>query len=120
MMEETLQFLVMVEGPSERSSIVDALLRDFPDAIRLKENSCDLRGNWIEVWHNEDFFPSPGRDGRDGYLYFRYQLESTPLDRSISEADQIELAKDILAALRGSGWKAVLCANFEDACEADN
>jgi hypothetical protein len=114
-MEETLQFLVMVEGPSERSSIVDALLREFPDAIRRKENSCDLRGNWIEVWQNSDFSPPRARDEHDEYLYFRYRVESTPLGKSISEADQIDLATGILAALRGSGWKAVLCANFEDA-----
>jgi hypothetical protein len=56
------------------------------------------------------------RDELDEYLYFQYRVESTPLDQGIHEADQIELAKNILAALRERKWKAVLCANFEQQC----
>ena len=113
-MNETLQFLVMVDGECSREEITDRLVEEFPEAIRLKENSCDLRENWIEVWYNEDYDRISAQDDEDGYLYFRYRVEVTPLGERVKEVDQIDLAKAIVAAIRKKGLTAVICANFEN------
>ncbi len=112
-MEEGLLFLIMVDADRDRQAVLKLILDQFPDAIRRKANSCDLRGNWIEVWENE------GADanlavGEKGYLYFKWRVEVTPLNKSITEIEQVELARALLSCFQSAGCKAVVCADFED------
>lgn len=113
----TLQFLVMVTPMTSDVSIVDELCRVFPAARRLKPHSFNLEGNWFELWPNHDADEEKARDPDEGYLYFDGRLEATPMGSSPKEADQIDLARRVLGAVRELGMRAVLCAAFEDRVE---
>ncbi|MEV6304806.1 hypothetical protein AB0M02_35715 [Actinoplanes sp. NPDC051861] len=108
------QFLVMVDRHVERARLVDSLHSVFPDAQRRKDNSLHLRGNWLEVWPNDDADENLAADPTTGYLHFRWRVEVTPLDASVTEDDQVQLARDLLTHLRSDGAAAEVCANFED------
>ncbi len=112
-MEETQQFLIMIDAPNKREAIIDFLVEYFNDAVRLKSNSCDLKGNWIEVWRNENADPESTQDEQTGYLHYRFRLEATPVNKEVAETDQVELAKEITACLEKHGCRCVICANFE-------
>ncbi len=108
----TLQFLVMVDGPANPQELIKCLENAFFDARPLKVNSCNLRDNWIEVWKNKDADNAKINDP-NGYMFYRFEVQATPL-ADVQEQHQIVLARDVLAALQSRGWKAVVCANFED------
>ena len=108
-MDETLEFLVMVD---DADGLPEAILRHFPEAVRRKENSCDLRGNWIEVWPNDD----ADRDlvgGDEGYLYYAWEVQATPVV-DVDEDHQVRLARELVSCFRALGGTAVVAANFED------
>ncbi len=109
---ETLEFLVMVDGDVERSELVAAIRDRFPDALPRKENSVDLRDNWLEVWENESA-DADLTSGSDGYLYYPWRVEVTPTG-TVNEERQIQLARELVAAFAALGTKPVVCANFED------
>ena len=112
-MDGTLQFLVMVDADLDRPGMVQAVLDRFPEATPLKENSCDLRGNWLEVWDNEDADREQAADPDDGYLHFRWRVEVTPLDDTLDEDHQVRLARDLRDCFAAVGRDAVVAANFE-------
>jgi hypothetical protein len=68
----------------------------------------------IEVWENENFDPSLVKDEGEGFLYYRWRVEATPMKADIGEAEQIQLARDLQSCFVAAGGKAVVCANFED------
>ena len=113
-MEETLQFVIMVQSEEGRESLLTVLLSSFGEATRRKANSCDLRENWIEIWENDDADAVLANQPDTGYLHFRWRLESTPMKQEVTESAQIQLAKDIVSCLEAHGCRCVVCANFED------
>jgi hypothetical protein len=102
----------MIAGPSSVLEVVGWLKGAFPDAKGVKVNSCDLRNNWIEVLANRDADPQK-TDDDDGYMFYGYELQATPMV-SVNEDHQVQLARDVVVALRRRDWKVVVCANFED------
>jgi hypothetical protein len=107
------QFIVMVDhGGGDRSRLVDGLVAAFPGAVRRKENSADLRGNWVQVWANDDADEKLAADPDTGYLHFRWRVEVTPLDAAADEDHQVALARDLLQHFRAG--RAEVLANFED------
>lgn len=110
---ETLQFLVMVDSDQDDRALLAMILSRFPDAVGRKENSCDLRGNWIEIWANEDADPGL-MTGADGYLYYPWRVEATPIEDGVGEEQQIELARELVRCFGSTGAPPVVCANFED------
>ncbi|MGK5550475.1 hypothetical protein ACSNOI_02575 [Actinomadura kijaniata] len=114
-MERALQFLVMLDGPTDERRILDAVRQAFPDATPVKANSCDLRGNWLEAWTNEDHDPDlAANDDEDAFLYFRWRVEVTPMADGITEDDQVTLAKGLVACFTSNGWTPIVAAAFED------
>jgi hypothetical protein len=112
MPELTLQFVAMIEGPSNAPEVVASLKAAFPEAKAIKVHSFDLRENWIEIWANRDADSGKASD-EDGYMFYGYELQATPM-MSVNEDHQIQLARDLVAAFEGEGWEVVVCANFED------
>lgn len=112
MPELTLQFVAMIEGPSSVPAVVASIRAAFPEAKAVKVHSFDLRENWIEIWANREADPGKASDD-DGYMFYGFELQATPM-MSVNEDHQIQLARDLLAALESEGWKVVVCANFED------
>ena len=108
------QFLVMVDAATERSQLVEDLSTSFPDMERRKANSGHIRGNWLEVWANDDADENQAADPVDGFLYFRWRVELTPLDATTAEDHQVQLARELLKHFQSVGARAVVCANFED------
>lgn len=111
-MEPTLQFIVMVDSELGESQLLDAVLSRFPDARRLKAHSCEVAGNWMEIWGNEDADPE-ATSGEDGYLFYSWRVELTPLGAA-DEDHQIRLARDLKACFTDLGATAEVCAAFED------
>ncbi|WP_328470035.1 hypothetical protein OHA21_03460 [Actinoplanes sp. NBC_00393] len=107
------QFLLMVDSATERSRLVDELLAGFPEMDRRKENSGHIRGNWLEVWPNDDADEKQASDPENGYLHFRWRIELTPLT-AVEEDHQVQLARDLLRHFQAAGSRAEVCANFED------
>jgi hypothetical protein len=89
-------------------------LTGFTDAFRQKDNSCDVDGNWLEVWPNDDTDARLASDAEDGYLYFRWRVEVTPIDAHLDENHQVKLARNLKSQFENMGAAAVICANFED------
>jgi hypothetical protein len=112
----TLQILVMVQVSADvgDGDLLALVLRRFPGAARVKSNSCDVRGNWLEIWHNEDADQSLADDTEDGYLYYRWRVEVTPLDARLDEDHQVALARALRDCFAEAGARAVVCASFED------
>jgi hypothetical protein len=102
-MEPTLQFVVMIDGPSSVPEILEALSDALP-GVRNR--------NWIEIRPNEDA-DFEAVEGDDGYLFYGFELQATPMGE-VTEDHQIDLARKLISAINGKGWKAVVCANFED------
>ncbi|BBH70841.1 hypothetical protein ACTI_75260 [Actinoplanes sp. OR16] len=112
---EDVQFIVMVDSSeTERSRVVDSLLAGFPGARRRKENSCDIRGNWLEVCANDDADEKLAADPSTGYEYFRWRIEVVPLERGSGEEHQITFARDLLRHFGERGARAEVLADFED------
>lgn len=113
-MQATLQFLIMVDAEYDRREITQIILTGFPEAVPRKPNSCDLRGNWIEVWANEGADPERAEDEENGFLDYRWRVEATPMTEDITESEQVKLAKALRTCFVAARCKAVICANFED------
>lgn len=113
MPDETLQFIVMADGDLSEPQLLNAIIARFPDARRVKGNSCDVRGNWVEIWENEDADPKLA-GGEDGYMFYGWRIEATPMTDDIDEDHQIAFARDLMAYLRDAGMRTVVAANFED------
>ncbi|MGC4768011.1 hypothetical protein ACLQ25_03375 [Micromonospora sp. DT44] len=109
----TLQFLIMVDGPPTAAELLDLIRARVPDAKPYRRDSVDVRGNLLEINTNEGADPRPATD-EDGYLHFRWRVEVTPMDRSVDEAQQIALARELLRAIEGQQVRATVCAAFED------
>ena len=108
-----LQFLVMLDLQLSRSEVLDVVLASFPDAVYRKANSCDLRGNWLEVWANEDADSRLASDEDDGFLYYRWRVEATPSRKGLREDEQIEFAWELRSKFEEWGGRAIVCAAFE-------
>lgn len=119
MSEEILEFIVMVNGGDTKSEVIRAVTERIPDASGAGEDACEVRGNQIEVWHNEDADQSRAADDEDeeGYLYFRWRLEVAPVSDETGAEEQVGLAGELLGAFREREWAAVLAATFEDRVE---
>ncbi|GAA0333548.1 hypothetical protein NE235_13610 [Actinoallomurus spadix] len=113
-MSETLQFIVMVDGDVSEEALLRSVFDAFPDAVRLKVHSCDVQGNQLEIWHNEDADPALAFTDDDGYLYYRRRVEVTPMIGSVDEDHQVALARALAVAFESIGGRAVVLANFED------
>ncbi len=113
MADETLQFIVMAEGDLSEPQLLNAIIARFPDARRVKANSCDVRGNWLEIWENEDADPDLAV-GEDGFLHYGWRIEVTPMNDEINEGDQVALARELTSCLWDAGMRTVVAANFED------
>lgn len=113
-MEETLQFLIMINCDKSRDEMLNHILDCFDEAEKRKANSCDLRENWIEIWQNDDFDAELSADELNGYLHFRWRLEATPLKDDVAVDGQVVLAKEITACFEQTGCQCIVCANFED------
>ena len=113
-MVDSLQFLVMVETEKNRQDVLNILLNQFMEATQMKSNSCDLKGNWIEIWENQDADPILSKNEEEGFLYYRWRVEVTPLKNGVEEAKQVQLARDLDLCFKSAGFRAVVCANFED------
>lgn len=94
-MEETLQFLLMVDANNDCETLSKIILDNFSDAIAHKSNSCYLRKNFIEIWENEDADSTLSQDNEKGYLHYKCRVEVTPLKEGVREAEQIQLVKDL-------------------------
>ena len=110
-MVETLQFLIMVDSALGRAQLLDLVLIRFPDAVRVRDNSCDLRANWVEVWANED--ADRGRShGPDGHHSYAWRVEATPMHGRVTEEEQIALARKLRDAFVEAGARATVCADY--------
>ncbi|MCO6008397.1 hypothetical protein NE236_25805 [Actinoallomurus purpureus] len=109
-----MQFIVMVDGDADEVALLRCVLKNLPDAVRLKAHSCDVRGNWLEIWQNEDADPNLAENDDDGYLYYRWRVELTPMGGTVDEDHQVELARALIGAFERADGRAVVLANFED------
>ncbi|TWT29697.1 hypothetical protein [Blastopirellula retiformator] len=113
MPEYTLQFIIMIDGPSSDQEIVDAIRTPFPDSGGGPARCADLRGNFVDIFANSDADQAK-MSGEDGFLFYGFELQASPTKPTIQEAEQIRLARDLKAVFESRGWKAEVGANFED------
>ena len=112
-MNETDQFLIMINTSYDEKELMEFLTNCFPNSIRNTINSFDLQDHWIEIWKNENADEQMSKDPEEGYLYFRWRIEVTPLRKKILQIHQVEFAKNIVSCLENKGCNCVICANFE-------
>ncbi|WP_425395252.1 hypothetical protein [Aeoliella sp.] len=112
-MDPTRQFIVMIDSDQHASTIVDLVVAGLTEAVRVKSNSFDYKGNSCELLVNDeadsDLVSQP-----DGFFHYKYELQVTPL-KNKPMVDQIEVARGMCELIADSiSDKFVLCANFED------
>lgn len=113
-MRTTLQFLLMVDGPPTASELLNQIRTGLPDAVPHRRDSVDVRGNLLEITPNEAADPRLAATDEDDYLWFRWRVELTPMDRAVDEGHQIALARELLRAIDGPEVRATVCAALED------
>ncbi|MFC5922107.1 hypothetical protein [Micromonospora vulcania] len=113
-MQTTLQFLIMVDGPLTAAELLDRIRTGLPDAVPHRRDSVHVRGNLLEINPNEGADPELAVTDEDDYLYFRWRVELTPMERSVGEEHQITLARELLRVIEGPQVRAIVCAAFED------
>jgi hypothetical protein len=109
---DSLQFLLMVDSALRRADLLALVLRRFPDAIAMTENSCDLRANWVEVWANEEA-DATRSDGPDGHRYYPWRVEATPMHGRVTRDEQVALARKLRDVFVDAGGRASIRADFE-------
>jgi hypothetical protein len=107
-------FIIMVDGDVDEAEVLRSVLERFPGAVWLKAHCCDVGGNWLEMWHNDDADSNLALSDKDGYLHYRWRVEVTPMNDAIDEDHQVELARGLLAAFESVGGRPVVLANFGD------
>ncbi|MEU4561121.1 hypothetical protein AB0F72_22290 [Actinoplanes sp. NPDC023936] len=107
-------FIVMVDSATGWVRLLEDLITAFSGAVQVKANSCDLRGNWLEISPNDDADEKLATDPDTGYHYFRWRIEVTPLNESVGEDNQVLFARALLQHFRSGGARAEVLANFED------
>jgi len=80
--------------------------------IRLRDLERE-HGNFADMVANEDFDRTKCGDAVDGYLYYPWMLQCSPV-RTRPEEDQIRLARWLRDILVSLGCVVVVAANFED------
>lgn len=113
-MEPMLQFFVMVDSEMDRAQMIAGVLDGFPEAERYKHFSCMIRGNWLEIVRNHDADPGLVDDPEEGYLYFAWEVDCTPMSRDLDEDHQVALARDLQRHFAATGAKTTVGASFED------
>ncbi|WP_143261803.1 hypothetical protein [Allokutzneria sp. NRRL B-24872] len=105
-----LQFMAMVDGASS-NDIVRVLVE--VGAETKKERTLLLSGNLMDVRANEDADPSLVDGSDDEWQHYAWVVESYPTAKTITEDDQVLLARKIREALRDEGMSVEIAASFE-------
>ncbi|MFI4850846.1 MAG: hypothetical protein ACIAZJ_17170 [Gimesia chilikensis] len=112
-MDSALQFIIMLNTDLTISSIIKQMSAGLREARGRKVNSIDFEGNWIEIYQNDDYDESQ-TETEDGFLFYCYRLEATPLSKEITLSRQINTTRTICQNLQQLNVDIFLCANFED------
>lgn len=107
------QFLVMVEMPGTAIGLSEKLVRSLEGAVSVRPRSFDWMGNWIQIADNDDYDPAQVDEPRDGFLFYRFRLEVSPM-KSVDVEHQVRVAVALSDALRALGAKTAVCADFEE------
>src|SRR2546430_2095428 len=107
------QILLMVDADVDRPAMLALVLAHFPVARRQKDHACLLRGNLLEIWPNEDADPARSWSDEDTYLFYRWRVEVSPMDDSVGEDHQVQLARDLRSAFLSTGVRVDVLAAFE-------
>ena len=111
-MVDSLLFAIMVDIGLGRAELLKLVLRRFPDAVAVQDNSCDLRANWVEVWANDEADPARSEEP-DGHRFYPWRVEATPMHARVTEEEQVALARKLREVFVDAGGRASLCANFK-------
>ena len=111
-MDRDLSFLVMVDGEIELQELLETIQLAMPRARPWKRRTLKIDDYWIELRTNEDFDPRGSSDPTQGYLYFRYRLEATPISKKTALKTRHQLAKSLCQGLREAGLKVELCSQL--------
>ncbi len=112
-MNYELQFLVMVNSEIGIDELLNKM-SGWNDLIKLTHRSFDSDSkNWIQVSENEDYGLG-GIQDEDGFLFYKYKIEVSPLNDQVGIDDQVEYAKKIHQNFIDEGFLAEICADFEE------
>jgi hypothetical protein len=104
-----LQFLIYVNTTLDIEELISSL-----KGVLTSTRTFYWSGNWVQVWPNEDYDESLISDSEEGFLYYRYRIEVSPIDNDKSVERQVSIAKHLKSVLESLGCIAVICADFED------
>lgn len=113
-----LQFLIMVDTEMLLDELIEEICVNLPDARPVRPRSFDWRGNWVQIWENDDYEPAASRPQTDAFLYFRYRMEVSPMSENAQLQQQLEVARQLKRAVESTGAVAVVCADFEELLES--
>jgi hypothetical protein len=121
-------FMIMVEGPTDVSEIMEHIRVRFPDAKLITPSSMkdfmfefervELQKNFIEARPNSNADPARISDPREGSAYFRFEVAVWPCVHR-SKNSQVGLGRQLIKSLRSAGWQAVGCASFTGLSDGD-
>src|SRR5215467_9989380 len=93
LMPYELQFLIMVNSGLTLEDLVRSLREQLPSARSTRFRSFDWSNNWVQVWRNDDHDESILSDGNEGFLYYPFRIEVSPIEKNTSLEHQVNTAK---------------------------
>ncbi len=108
------QFILMVNCNFKLDKLVNLIKKEWKDIRWIKSYSFDMKGNWIQISANEDYDISCIKDKKDGYLYYKYRLEVSPLGDIKNIDNQVTLAMTLKSRFTAIGCVTEICADFEE------
>jgi len=113
-MKHTMEFNfgVMIDSSKSQEELTTLLLEQFPNATRdggyIKANR-----NVLQLNDNFEYDILRSNEEKDGWIYYKYDLSVFPIE-PVHLEEQRSLARVIISAIRGSGDRAELVAEFEE------
>ncbi|HEU4324775.1 MAG TPA: hypothetical protein VFS21_16645 [Roseiflexaceae bacterium] len=109
-----LQFLLMVDTKRSNDEIIFHLKEQLSDVTSVRSRSFDWLNNWVQVWENDDFDPEKALDSEEGFLYYPFRIEVSPVAEEVTLEHQLVVARSLRASLEMLNAKVQICADFED------
>jgi hypothetical protein len=111
-----LAFVVMIDADAPLPVLTRQLHQAFAAAKGKPGNALDPTGNQVELRRNDHHDPVLAAAPDNGYLFFPYRLEVSPTD-TVSLEHQVGFASALRTAFESLGYRAVICADFEELLE---
>lgn len=108
------QFLIMVDAEESIDGLVSTLQHALEVTSKATPRSFYWKDNWVQLSKNSDYDEALMSSDQDGFLYYPFRIEVSPINDEITTAHQVAIAKLLGQSIAQLGYRFEICADFED------